>query len=153
MEEGRCELVNDGHRITDEVWLEPTPGHTPGHSSIRISSKGTDAVITGDMINHPIQFRHPEWDNNFDCDGKQAKATRRAFGERYAEKPVAERSVERPSAFSSTFPFASALACTAYMWGNGFIRSSYCAQRSGSRDRSPFPTSSGTSHSPTYPAT
>jgi glyoxylase-like metal-dependent hydrolase (beta-lactamase superfamily II) len=88
MDEGRCELVNDGYKITDEVWLEPTPGHTPGHTSIRISSKGADAVITGDMIHHPIQFRHPEWDNNFDCDGKQAKATRRAFCERYAEKPV-----------------------------------------------------------------
>jgi hypothetical protein len=40
------------------------------------------------MIHHPIQFRHLEWDNNFDSDGKQAKATRRAFCERYAEKPV-----------------------------------------------------------------
>src|SRR5262249_41793804 len=46
------------YRITDEVWLEPTPGHTPGRHSVRISSKGHDAVITGDLIHHPVQFQY-----------------------------------------------------------------------------------------------
>jgi len=87
--EGRAELVDDKHRITDEVWLESTPGHTPGHFSVRISSKGEDAVITGDLMHHPIQCRYPEWDDNFDVDGPQAKKTRRAFCERYADTPVA----------------------------------------------------------------
>jgi glyoxylase-like metal-dependent hydrolase (beta-lactamase superfamily II) len=87
--EGRVDLVDDKHRITDEVWLESTPGHTPGHFAVRISSNGQDAVITGDLMHHPIQCRYPEWDDNFDVDGAQAKKTRRAFCERYADTGVA----------------------------------------------------------------
>ena len=77
--------MDDKHRVTDEVWLESTPGHTPGHFAVRISSKGQEAVITGDLMHHPIQCRYPEWDDNFDIDGPQAKKTRREFCERYAD--------------------------------------------------------------------
>lgn len=86
--QGRAELVDDKRKITDEVWLESTPGHTPGHFSVRISSKGHDAVITGDLMHHPIQCRYPEWDDNFDVDLPQAKKTRRAFCERYADTGI-----------------------------------------------------------------
>jgi glyoxylase-like metal-dependent hydrolase (beta-lactamase superfamily II) len=85
---GQADLVDSTHRITDEVWLEPTPGHTPGHHSVRISSKGQEAVITGDMMHHPVQCQYPEWDDSFDSDGAQAKKTRRAFCERYADSRV-----------------------------------------------------------------
>ncbi|HYV57009.1 MAG TPA: MBL fold metallo-hydrolase [Candidatus Nitrosopolaris sp.] len=85
MAEGMSELVDDRHHITDEVWLESTPGHTPGHFSVRISSLGEDAVITGDLMHHPVQCGHPEWDNQFDNDGPMAKKSRRAFCERYAD--------------------------------------------------------------------
>jgi glyoxylase-like metal-dependent hydrolase (beta-lactamase superfamily II) len=83
--EGMTNLVDDKHRVTDEVWLESTPGHTPGHFAVRISSKGQEGVITGDLMHHPVQCRYPEWDDNFDNDGPQAKKTRRAFCERYAD--------------------------------------------------------------------
>lgn len=82
---GVAELVDETKKITDEVWLEATPGHTPGHFAIRIASQGQNAVITGDLMHHPIQCRYPEWDDNFDVDLKQAKITRRAFCERYAD--------------------------------------------------------------------
>lgn len=35
---GLADLVDATHQVTDEVWLEPTPGHTPGHVSVHISS-------------------------------------------------------------------------------------------------------------------
>ena len=76
---GMADLIDSNFRVTDEVWLEPTPGHTPGHHSVRISSKGHEAVITGDLMHHPIQCRYPEWDDGFDSDGAMAKKTRRAF--------------------------------------------------------------------------
>jgi glyoxylase-like metal-dependent hydrolase (beta-lactamase superfamily II) len=85
VEAGVADLVDSNFRITDEVRLEPSPGHTPGHHSVRISSKGQDAVVTGDLMHHPIQCRYPEWDDNFDVDGPQAKKTRREFCERYAD--------------------------------------------------------------------
>src|SRR5690606_3409936 len=72
MEAGLADLVEMDHRITDEVWLEPTPGHSPGHVSVRISSRGVDAVITGDMVHHPVQFAAPHWAMSADGDPAQA---------------------------------------------------------------------------------
>jgi len=85
---GLATLVEDTHRITKEVWLEPTPGHTPGHFSVRIASRGEEAVITGDLMHHPVQCAHPEWNCGFDSIPDQARATRRAFLERYADRSV-----------------------------------------------------------------
>jgi len=74
---GLADLVESDHRLTDEVWLEPTAGHTPGHHSIRIASGGAQAVITGDMVHHPIQFPRPELASGADTDSAAAIATRR----------------------------------------------------------------------------
>jgi len=83
---GLVDLVADDHRICDEVWFEPTPGHTHGHVSVRIASKGEHALITGDMVHHPCQLAHPEWHNHSDADPAQSVATRRrVFGEAAGE--------------------------------------------------------------------
>ncbi|MBT6275214.1 MAG: MBL fold metallo-hydrolase, partial [Chromatiales bacterium] len=88
IEAGLAQLVETDHRVTDEVWLEPTPGHTPGHVSVRIHSLGEDAVITGDMTHHPCQFAHPEWAATVDHDPEQSTATRRSFYARYTDQPM-----------------------------------------------------------------
>jgi glyoxylase-like metal-dependent hydrolase (beta-lactamase superfamily II) len=85
MAAGLADLVETDHRITDEVWLEPTPGHTPGHVSVRISSQGHDAVITGDLVHHPVQFVAPQWTMVADDDAARASATRVEFRTRYAD--------------------------------------------------------------------
>jgi glyoxylase-like metal-dependent hydrolase (beta-lactamase superfamily II) len=85
---GLADLVDPDHRLTGEVWLESTPGHTPGHVSVRIRSRGEDAIITGDMTHHPCQLAHPEWAANVDWDPKMSTETRRAFYARYADRPV-----------------------------------------------------------------
>ena len=85
---GLADLVRSDHRICDEVWLEPTPGHTPGHVSIRIASRGEEAVITGDMIHHPCQIGRPHWSSLADWDQGMSAHTRHAFIGRYADRPV-----------------------------------------------------------------
>ena len=85
---GKAVLVQPDHRVTDEVWLESTPGHTPGHVSVHIASAGEEAVITGDMIHHPCQIRHPDWSSTADHDGTLAAQTRDGFVHRYADRPV-----------------------------------------------------------------
>jgi glyoxylase-like metal-dependent hydrolase (beta-lactamase superfamily II) len=85
---GRADLVAMDHRLTSEVFLEPTPGHTPGHVSVRICSQGEEAVITGDLMHHPVQCAEPAWASNFDSDPEAARGTRRAFLARYADRPV-----------------------------------------------------------------
>jgi glyoxylase-like metal-dependent hydrolase (beta-lactamase superfamily II) len=88
LDAGLAELVPMDHRITAEVFLEPTPGHTPGHVSVRIVSRGEEAVITGDLMHHPVQCAEPAWASNFDADPEAARGTRRAFLARYADRPV-----------------------------------------------------------------
>lgn len=83
-----AELVEPTHRLTGEVWLESTPGHTPGHVSVRISSRGENAVISGDMMHHPIQVAHPDWVVEFDNNPALAVETRKSFVERYCDQPV-----------------------------------------------------------------
>jgi glyoxylase-like metal-dependent hydrolase (beta-lactamase superfamily II) len=85
---GLVDLVEPGHRIDEHVWLEPTPGHTPGHVSVRIASRGEEAVITGDLMHHPVQCAHPEWGSSADQDPEQARSTRRSFLERHGDRPV-----------------------------------------------------------------
>jgi len=85
---GQVDLVTPEHTVTDEVQLEPTPGHTPGHVSVHIRSRGEEAVITGDFVHHPAQFTHPEWNSRFDFDRDQAVQTRRDFLARYGDQPV-----------------------------------------------------------------
>jgi glyoxylase-like metal-dependent hydrolase (beta-lactamase superfamily II) len=88
LDAGLADLVEMDHRISEEIRLEPTPGHTPGHVSVRLSSGGRDAVITGDLMHHPIQMAEPQWQTPFDSDAAAAVKTRRAFCEQYADTPV-----------------------------------------------------------------
>lgn len=76
---GLSDFVETDHRITGEVRLTPTPGHTPGHVSVLISSGGEEAAITGDMIHHPVQCAEPELSSMFDGDSARARATREVF--------------------------------------------------------------------------
>ena len=85
---GLADLVHSDHRVTDEVWLESTPGHTPGHVSVHIASRGEEAVITGDMIHHPCQIAHSDWSSSADWDQSMSAATREGFLGRYADRPV-----------------------------------------------------------------
>lgn len=88
MDAGLAQLVGGDHQVTDEVRLEPTPGHTPGHVSVHITSRGEEAVITGDMIHHPCQIRHPDWSSTADVDQARAALTRGDFLNRYSDRPV-----------------------------------------------------------------
>ena len=85
VEAGQALLVEADHALDDEIWLEPTHGHTPGHVSIHLASAGKEGVITGDMIHHPLQMALPDV-TSFACvDPAQAIATRREFLARYAD--------------------------------------------------------------------
>ena len=88
VEAGLHNLVESYHHLSDEIWLEPTPGHSPGHVSVRIASNGEEAVITGDLMHHPIQCALPELASNFDWSIAQARATRLDFLKRYGDRRI-----------------------------------------------------------------
>jgi glyoxylase-like metal-dependent hydrolase (beta-lactamase superfamily II) len=82
---GLVDYITSDYQITDEVSLFPTPGHTPGHVSVLIRSRGEEAVITGDLMHHPIQLVDPMRPGNFDMDKPQGGLTRQAFVERFGD--------------------------------------------------------------------
>jgi glyoxylase-like metal-dependent hydrolase (beta-lactamase superfamily II) len=88
MEAGLVDFIDADFQITDEVSLIPTPGHTPGHVSVLIRSRGAEAVITGDLMHHPIQLAVPATHGNFDMDKEQGARTRVEFIERFANQPT-----------------------------------------------------------------
>ncbi len=85
---GQAVVVSQQHRLNDEIFLQPTPGHTPGHVSVYIQSKGESAIITGDMLHHPCQIVHPDWSTTADTDQSMAAATRTEFLRQYSDQPV-----------------------------------------------------------------
>ena len=76
VEAGQAELVEVGHTLGDHVSLISTPGHTPGHVSVRITSGDREAVITGDAIHSTAQCHHPEWHFKYDADAERAVTSR-----------------------------------------------------------------------------
>ena len=88
LDAGLAELVEMDHRLSAEIRLTPTPGHTPGHVSVMIESRGETAVITGDMTHHPCQMAHPDWSPPFDSDRVASAGMRRRMFAEWADKPI-----------------------------------------------------------------
>jgi len=88
LDAGLAELVELDHRISPEIRLVPSTGHTPGHVSVMIESEGESAVITGDMSHHPCQLAHPDWSPLFDSDRAASAATRARLFAEWADKPI-----------------------------------------------------------------
>lgn len=84
LDAGQARFVEVDERLSPEIRLIPTPGHTPGHVSVVIESAGQTAVITGDIMHHPCQVAHPEWSSGFDSDPALSRDTRRGFLSRFA---------------------------------------------------------------------
>jgi glyoxylase-like metal-dependent hydrolase (beta-lactamase superfamily II) len=79
---GALELVSGETQFTPEITLVPTPGHTPGHQSVVVSSGGDHAFIAGDVSHHPAQAQETAWKVGFDVDPEQASATRASVMDR-----------------------------------------------------------------------
>jgi glyoxylase-like metal-dependent hydrolase (beta-lactamase superfamily II) len=79
VEAGRAQLVDDTFSLDDTFFLSVTPGHTPHHCCVHIRSKGQEAIVTGDLMHHPLQCREPDWSTIFCWDKEMAASSRRSF--------------------------------------------------------------------------
>jgi len=75
---GRFEAADDGAALAPGVTIVATPGHTPGHAGVVLSSGGERAFILGDVLSCPAQLEEPEWSGLGDMDPKLASRTREA---------------------------------------------------------------------------
>jgi len=85
---GMADFIEADHRISPEVFCEPSHGHTPGHVHVCIDSQGRRAVITGDLMHHPMQCAMPQREATFDMDKEAGRQTRMGFVEKYADSGV-----------------------------------------------------------------
>jgi glyoxylase-like metal-dependent hydrolase (beta-lactamase superfamily II) len=79
---GLMELMVDNYSITSEITALLTPGHTPGHMSFLITSKGEKGLILGDAAHIPLQTHEMDWSSMGDEDPELANATRHSLFER-----------------------------------------------------------------------
>jgi glyoxylase-like metal-dependent hydrolase (beta-lactamase superfamily II) len=87
-EAGLVDLVDTDHQVNGSIRFIPTPGHTPGHFSVRVTSQGESAIVTGDCAHHPVQLAETDWFTPFDWDPELTASTRKDFIAEYADKPV-----------------------------------------------------------------
>ncbi|WDV50103.1 MBL fold metallo-hydrolase [Streptomyces coeruleorubidus] len=79
-EAGLLDLLDvpaEGLDVVPGLRLIPTPGHTPGHVAVELTSHGRTALITGDCVHHPVQLAHPGIGACVDIDPGRSQTSRR----------------------------------------------------------------------------
>ena len=86
MDVGVLELIDGEQAIADHLTALPTPGHTPGHTSLLITSSGESAVVLGDAAHVPVQAHHTDWSPRADTNPKLSRASRAGLFDRMEEE-------------------------------------------------------------------
>ncbi len=79
IQSGQADMIGDTHALKGHISIEPAHGHTPGQKMLRLGYGGGQALLTADMMHHPLQLRYPEWSTRFCVDPDEARRTRLAF--------------------------------------------------------------------------
>jgi glyoxylase-like metal-dependent hydrolase (beta-lactamase superfamily II) len=81
-EQERLQLLDGETKVTDEVTVVPTPGHSAGHASVVLSSAGETAIYVGDIAITAVQLERTAWVSAFDIMPLVTMETKRALVER-----------------------------------------------------------------------
>jgi glyoxylase-like metal-dependent hydrolase (beta-lactamase superfamily II) len=75
---GKVMMLKDGNELVPGISAILAPGHTVGHTMLRLSSRGSDLLVWGDIVhNAALQFPEPDRALSFDTDQAMAIASRR----------------------------------------------------------------------------
>jgi len=105
-EGGQLELVEGETRVTSEVVIIPSPGHTEHHASVVITSGGETALYVGDIAQHRVQLERLAWVAAFDVLPLVSMETKRQLLERAIRESALVISVHLP------FPGAGRMTTT-----------------------------------------
>ncbi len=112
---GQALLVDSEFALDDTAMLEPAPGHTPGNMIIHLRSRGDAAVLSGDVVHHPIQIVYPECSPVFCEDRAESARYRQKFVHRFADRPE----LILPAHFSD--PSAGRIVSRGSRWAFEFV--------------------------------
>lgn len=74
---GKVMMLKDGNELMPGISAILAPGHTVGHTMLRLSSRGSDLLVWGDIVhNAALQFPEPDRALSFDTDQAMAIASR-----------------------------------------------------------------------------
>ena len=79
---GILNLMEPDQQLTSEISTLATPGHTPGHMSLMISSQGENGLVLGDVLHNTAQIENTDWVSRADIDPAQTRITRRNLMDR-----------------------------------------------------------------------
>lgn len=79
---GLLDLISGETTISQHLTAIPTPGHTPGHTSVVVTSGGENGLILGDVVISELDAREPSLESVFDWDRQLAVQTRTAMIDR-----------------------------------------------------------------------
>jgi len=76
---GQLDLIEGEVRLGPGVTTVPTPGHTPGHTSVLLESGDEAVLFSGDAVLNALQLAAPWVAYRFDDDPEAARAARLAL--------------------------------------------------------------------------
>ncbi|KRD11995.1 MBL fold metallo-hydrolase [Mycobacterium sp. Root265] len=106
---GQLRTFENEYEVAPGVLLRRTGGHTPGHSIVRIESRGEALTFAGDAVFQP-GFDNPEWQNGFEHDPEESTRVR--------IKLLTELAASREQLVATHLPFPS--VCHVAVAGGGF---------------------------------
>jgi glyoxylase-like metal-dependent hydrolase (beta-lactamase superfamily II) len=77
----RFEQWSPGETIAPGLDTLSTPGHTPGSTTLVLSSGTERIMFLGDVVHCPVQLEDDEWGALFDVDPDLARRTRNALAD------------------------------------------------------------------------
>ena len=82
----RLTLIDDGFEVVPGIRAIATPGHTPGHIALSITSDGEQLLHVSDAVLYPLHLEYPEWTPVFDVSPEEAAASKRWIFDLAAEE-------------------------------------------------------------------
>lgn len=95
--EDRMEFIESEYNLCPGINVISAPGHTPGHSIIKINSENQKFLYISDLAAHQIHFENPEWSMAHEYNLDLAARTRREIFGYAADKKILLQTYHLPS--------------------------------------------------------
>ena len=81
-------FIDDGDSLVPNLTVIGTPGHTPGHISLKIDAGNQQLYLIADLLHSEAQFLEDEWSVAFDIDPTVARKSREDMYPKLADPNV-----------------------------------------------------------------